>query len=161
MTTTTPQSLSASRMVVSLNEMNNIQENWLTALRNHVPGVVMLLLIAVAMVATGFAGYHAAARGSHSRVVTFIMSLTIASVIMLVLDLDRPARGVIQVTVQPLIATPLQILWCGRPFSSRLPAPRMRHSFPTGFPAGASISAWIVPSAVGIRWQEASRRPCS
>jgi hypothetical protein len=102
-TTTTPQSLSASRMVVSLNEMNNIQENRLTALRNHVPGVVMFLLIAVAMVATGFAGYHAAARGSHARVVTFIMSLTIASVIMLVIDLDRPARGVIQVTVQPLI----------------------------------------------------------
>ena len=92
-TTTTPQSLSASRMVVSLNEMNNIQENRLTALRNHVPGVVMFLLVAVAMVATGFAGYHAAARGSHARVVTFIMSLTIASVIMLVIDLDRPARG--------------------------------------------------------------------
>jgi hypothetical protein len=29
--------------------------------------------------------------------------MTIASVIMLVIDLDRPARGVIQVTVQPLI----------------------------------------------------------
>lgn len=31
-----------------------------------------------------------------------IMSLTVAVVIMLVVDLDRPARGLIQVPVQPL-----------------------------------------------------------
>ena len=55
------------------------------------------------MVGTGFAGYHATACGTHVRMVTFIMSLTITSVIMLVVDLDRPARGLIQVSVQPLI----------------------------------------------------------
>jgi hypothetical protein len=31
------------------------------------------------------------------------LSLTIAMVIMLMIDLDRPARGLIQVPVQPLI----------------------------------------------------------
>ena len=34
---------------------------------------------------------------------TLIMSLTIAVVIMLVIDLDRPARGFIQVRVQARI----------------------------------------------------------
>jgi hypothetical protein len=55
------------------------------------------------MVATAITGYHAGARGSHGRVATFIVSLTIAVVIMLVIDLDRPARGLIQVPAQPLI----------------------------------------------------------
>jgi hypothetical protein len=64
---------------------------------------VILLLTVVAMVATGFTGYHAGARGSGGRVATLIMSLTIAVVIMLVIDLDRPARGFIQVGVQALI----------------------------------------------------------
>jgi hypothetical protein len=36
-------------------------------------------------------------------VATFVMSLTIAVVIMLVIDLDRPASGLIRVPVQALI----------------------------------------------------------
>ena len=84
--------------------MNNIHERRLTALRYHIPGVVMFLLVVIAMVATGFTGYHAGgARSSRGRGATFIMSLTIAVVIMLVVDLDRPARGLIQVPVQALI----------------------------------------------------------
>ena len=84
-TTTAPQSLPAYRFVASLNEMNNIHESRLTALRYHAPGAVMFLLIVVAMVATGFTGYHAGARGSRGRVATLIMSLTIVVVIMMVL----------------------------------------------------------------------------
>ncbi len=103
MTTLAPQSLPAYRFVASLNEMNNIHESRLMALRYHVPGAVMFLLIVVAMVATGFTGYRAGARGSRGRVATFITSLTIAVVIMMVMDLDRPARGLIQVPIQPLI----------------------------------------------------------
>jgi hypothetical protein len=98
-----PQSLPAYRFVASLNELNNVHERRLTALRYHIPGAVMFLVIAVAMVATGFTGYHLGTRGSRGRVATLIMSLTIAVVILLVVDLDRPARGLIQVPVQPLI----------------------------------------------------------
>ena len=102
-TASAPQSLPAYRFVASLNEMNNIHERRLSALRYHIPGAVMFLLIAVAMVAIGFTGYHAGAQASHARVATFIMSLTVAVVIMLVIDLDRPARGVIREPVQALI----------------------------------------------------------
>jgi hypothetical protein len=102
-TAAAPQSLPAYRFVASLNEMNNIHERRLTALRYHIPEAVIFLLTVVAMVATGFTGYHAGARGSGGRVATLIMSVTIAVVIMLVIDLDRPARGFIQVPVQALI----------------------------------------------------------
>jgi hypothetical protein len=80
------------------NEMNNIHESRLTALRYHVPGTVTVLVIAVAMVAAGFTGYYAGHRAA-----TFVMSLTIAAVILLVIDLDRTPSGLIRVPVQALI----------------------------------------------------------
>jgi len=60
-TVAAPQSLPAYRFVVSLNEMNNIHESRLTALRYHIPGEVMFLLNAVAVVATGFTEARCAA----------------------------------------------------------------------------------------------------
>jgi hypothetical protein len=102
-TATEPQSLPAYRFVASLNEMNNIHESRLTALRYQIPGAVMFLLVVVAMVATGFTGYYAGARGTHGRATTLIMALTVAVVIMLVIDLDCPQHGLILVPVQPQI----------------------------------------------------------
>src|SRR3954447_3843370 len=102
-TAAAPQSLPTYRFVASLNEMNNIHERRLTALRYHVPAEVMLMLIGVAMVAMGFTGYHSGVAGSRRLFATLIMSVTLTIVIMLVVDLDRPARGLIQVPVQPLI----------------------------------------------------------
>ncbi len=102
-TAAAPQSLPAYRFVASLNEMNNIHERRLTALRYHVPSAVMFMLIGVAMVAMGFTGYQAGVAGTRRPQATLIMSLTVAVVIMLVVDLDRPARGLIEVPVAPLI----------------------------------------------------------
>jgi hypothetical protein len=102
-TQASPQSLPAYRFVASLNEMNNIHERRLTVLRNHVPAEVMFMLIGVSMVAMGFTGYHAGVIGAHRRIINLIMSITVAVLIMLVVDLDRPSRGLIIVPVQPLI----------------------------------------------------------
>lgn len=102
-TAAAPQSLPAYRFVASLNEMNNVHERRLTALRYHVPGEVMSMLIAVAMVAMGLTGYYASVTGSRRGLATLIVSVTLTVVIMLVIDLDLPARGLIQVSVLPLI----------------------------------------------------------
>jgi len=102
LTAAAPQSLPIYRFVGSLNEMNNVHERRLTALRYHVPGEVMFTLVGVAMVAMGFAGYQVGSRAA-SRVAALLMSLMVAVVTMMVVDLDRPARGFIQVPVQPLI----------------------------------------------------------
>jgi uncharacterized membrane protein YidH (DUF202 family) len=104
-TAAAPQSLPAYRFVASLNEINNIHESRLTALRFRVPGAVMFMLIGVAMVAMGFTGYQAAPRAIRGRAAAWIMSVMVAVVIMLIVDLDRPARGLITVSVQPLVDT--------------------------------------------------------
>jgi hypothetical protein len=102
-TAANPQSLPAYRFVASLNEMNNIHERRLTALRNHVPAAVMFMLTGTAMVAMGFTGFNAGVIGARRRVIAFIMCLTVALLIMLIVDLDRPYRGLIQVPVQALV----------------------------------------------------------
>lgn len=102
-TAAAPQSLPVFRFVGSLNEMNNIHERRVTALRNHVPFEVMLILIGVAMVGMGFTGYSAGVAGSHHRSANLILSVTLAVLILLIVDLDRPTRGLIQVPVQALI----------------------------------------------------------
>jgi hypothetical protein len=99
-----PQSLPVYQFVGSLNEINNVHERRLTALRYHVPGDIMFMLIGVAMIAMGFAGYQIGGRPA-PRIAAVIMSLMVAIVIMTVVDLDRPARGVIQVPVMPLLDT--------------------------------------------------------
>ena len=98
-----PQSLPVYRFVGSLNEMNNIHERRLSSLRNQVPAEVMVTLIGVSMMAMGFTGFHEGVAGARRRTINLIMSATIALLIMLVVDLDRPSRGLIVVPVQPLI----------------------------------------------------------
>jgi len=103
LTVASPQSLPAYRFVGSLNEMNNIHERRISALRNHIPGEVAFVLIGLAMIGMGFTGFHAGMAGSRFSIPTLVMSFAVAVVIMLVVDLDRPARGLVRISVQPLI----------------------------------------------------------
>ena len=102
MTTEAPQSLPAYRFVGSLNEMNNIGEARVTALRNHVPAVIVAMLALTAVIAMGFAGYGAGAVGARRRVGMGIMSLLLALLIGMTQDLQRPDRGSIEVSTQAL-----------------------------------------------------------
>jgi hypothetical protein len=102
LTAANPQGLPVYRFVSSLIEMHNVHERRLIALRNHIPGEIMLVLVGAAMVAMAFAGYQISDRVT-PRIAAVIMSLLVATVIIAVVDLDRPARGLIQVPVRPLL----------------------------------------------------------
>jgi hypothetical protein len=102
LTAASPQALPVYRFVRSLIEMRDVHGRRLTALRNHVPGEIMLILVGAAMVAMAFAGYQISDRAT-PRIAAAIMSLLVATVIIAVVDLDRPARGLIQVPVRPLL----------------------------------------------------------
>jgi hypothetical protein len=61
------------------------------------------MLIGVAMVAVGFTGYHGGLTETRPRLGTLIMAVMVAVVIVGVIDLDQPARGLIRVPNQSLI----------------------------------------------------------
>lgn len=102
-TAASPQGLPEYRFVNSLNEVNNIHERRVTALRYGIPREVVAILLGVALVAMLLIGYHSGMQGVKRPVVTLLMAATVGVVMTLVADLDRPARGFIQVPVQPLI----------------------------------------------------------
>jgi hypothetical protein len=98
-----PQSLPANRFVNSLDEMTKIQERRLESAQYYVPNAVLLMLLGVAIIAVGFTGYQSGATQRHLHVATLMMAVTIAVVIVLVVDLDQPARGFIRVPTQALV----------------------------------------------------------
>jgi hypothetical protein len=76
--------------VQSVNDVIDLNEKCRVATRNHLPEVTFLLLYAMAAVAVGFTGYGAVLTGTRQHTPNAIMALSIAVVIMLITDLDRP-----------------------------------------------------------------------
>ena len=97
-----PQSLPVYQFVSNLNEVNNAGERRLTALRNHTPTVVVSALVATALLAIGFTAYASGLAGSKRRIGMLLLSLLLAVLILLTIDLDRPDRGTIQVSTKAL-----------------------------------------------------------
>ena len=96
------RSLAVHRFINSLNEMNNVHERRVTALRYHVPYAVTSILMGVTMLVIGFTGYHVGVSGARRHGSLLVMTLMVTAVIMLIVDLDRPTRGLIQVPVTAL-----------------------------------------------------------
>jgi hypothetical protein len=96
-------SLPAHRFINALDEMTRIQERRLISMHYYVPSAILLMLLGLAIVAIGFTGYQSALTRSHVHAATVIMAVTIAIVIVLVVDLDQPARGFIRVPTQALV----------------------------------------------------------
>lgn len=91
--------------IQTLNEMIDNQAKRLAVLRNRVPNTVMLALFAVATIAGAFAGYASGLDVRRTRMPVYLMGLLIAAVILLIMDLDRPGAGFIDVSQQPMIDT--------------------------------------------------------
>ena len=100
--TAQPQSLGVYQFVWNLSDLNNMGEKRVTALRNHVPVVVSLMLAGTALVAMAFSGYGAGVAGVKRRFANLVMALLVSTLIALMLDLQQPARGTILVPTQPL-----------------------------------------------------------
>lgn len=93
----------ASLFVASLNEVIDLHARRLAAFRNHVPEAVFLLLYCVAAVAMAVTGYAAGLGGHRGFWPTVTTAVLIAVVIVVVMDLDRPRRGLITVSQQSMV----------------------------------------------------------
>jgi flagellar basal body-associated protein FliL len=98
-----PRAVTTGLFLQSLNETIDLHAKRLTAVENHVPEITLVLLYFVAVMATGLIGYGCGLSGLRNFFVTIISSILIAAVIMVIIDLDRPIRGLIRVSQQRMI----------------------------------------------------------
>lgn len=98
-----PRSVTAGLFVQSLNDVFDLKEKQRTALQNHVPEVVLHLLLTVSVVALGFVAYGAGLTGQRRHVSTSVVAVLIALVLVTILDIDRPRRGLIKVSQESMV----------------------------------------------------------
>jgi len=98
-----PRAVTTGLYIQSLNELVDLDAKRVTALENHVPESVIHLVYLVAALAMGLTGYSCGLVGHRNLLPTVIASILIASVVLLIVDLDRPRRGLIRVSQQSMV----------------------------------------------------------
>jgi hypothetical protein len=107
---TTDQGDLVSLFLDSLNETIDLHETRITAgLYARVPETVVLLLVGGSALSLAMVGYSAGLTKRRGLLNAVVLVLALGAVIMIVVDLDRPREGFIQVSQQPLIDLQQQI----------------------------------------------------
>jgi hypothetical protein len=107
---TTDQGDLTSTFLESLNETIDLHETRITAgLYARVPETVVLLLIGGSALSLGMVGYSAGLTRRRGLLNALVLVFALGAVLMIVVDLDRPREGFIQVSQQPLIDLQRQI----------------------------------------------------
>lgn len=96
-----PTAISAS-FITTLNETIDLQSTRLATRDAHVPGAVWLLLIIVSGCSAWASGYASGAGNRRSAFSLIVFPMLIGIVITLISDIDRPRKGLIQVSQKPL-----------------------------------------------------------
>ena len=90
--------------IESLNETIDLHSTRVTSLiYGRVPETVIIFLIVGAAVTLGMVGYSAGLTGQRGLLSAVVLVVVLAAVLTLVLDLDRPRAGFLQVSQQPMI----------------------------------------------------------
>jgi hypothetical protein len=84
--------------IESLNGLIDDHTKRITAMANHVPQVILVLLVLVATMTIAVTGYSSGLRHTRLRILRFILVLLIAATLLVIVDLDRPRRGLIKVS---------------------------------------------------------------
>jgi len=97
------QSVPLGLFLASMNEVLDDNERRLAALQNHVPDVVIVLLLSVSAVALGIMAYGCGLSRQRRFAMNAVFVLLIAMVITVILDMDRPRRGLVRVSQDSMI----------------------------------------------------------
>ncbi|MBK1732690.1 hypothetical protein [Thiococcus pfennigii] len=99
-----PDSDVLALFIESLNEMIDLHETRITAgLYARVPETILILLLLGSLLTLAMVGYSAGLSVRRSALTTVVLILVLGAVITLVVDLDRPRDGFLDVNQQPLI----------------------------------------------------------
>jgi hypothetical protein len=106
----TPESEVLGLYILTLNDTIDMSEARLNAgLYARVPETVLLLLVIGSALTLGMVGYSAGLTRKRSPLTAVVLIVVLGAVITLVVDLDRPQGGFIEVSQQPLLDLQQQI----------------------------------------------------
>ena len=91
--------------IQALNQLIDLQLSRVANYQNRVPGIVMIVLYAIAIVAAGVSGYTVAMQAPRARVPAYALSAITAVLLTLIQDIDRPGEGYVRVSQQPMVET--------------------------------------------------------
>lgn len=107
---TSPDSDVLALFISSLNEMIDVHQTRVTAgLYARVPETILILLLLGSLLTLAMVGYNAGLTQRRSPLTALVLIIVLAAVITLVVDLDRPRDGFLEVSQQPLIDLVQQI----------------------------------------------------
>lgn len=101
-----PRPVTTGMMITALNAMIDAQGKRNAILHMQVPQIVLLVLFAVFSIAGGMMGYSAGLSGHRVFMPIVLVALIITLIVFLIIDLDRPRQGIIQVDQQAMTALP-------------------------------------------------------
>ena len=105
-----PESEAVSLFIETLNDTIDLQTTRATAvIIARVPDTILILLFLGEVLAMGIVGYSAGLTGSRGLVAALMLILAFSAVLTLLVDLDRPRDGFLQVNQQPLITLSEQL----------------------------------------------------
>ena len=90
--------------IQSLNELIDTSGKRNAALNRHVPEIVLFLMFATIVLTTATLGYASGIAGHRVTLAAFVLVILIALVVYLIIDLDRPRRGAIQVSHDSMLS---------------------------------------------------------
>lgn len=99
----------ANSFYQALTQLILVENKRTSMLRLHVPEPVLFLLFIVFLTAGGMLGYTSGLGNKRPAFPTVVMFTLIVFVVFIIIDLDRPKRGVIKVNQESLIDTSLQL----------------------------------------------------
>jgi len=89
--------------IQSLNELIDTSATRDAALNRQVPEIVLVLMFATIVLTTATLGYASGIAGHRVTLAAFVLVMLIALVVYLIIDLDRPRRGAIQVSHESML----------------------------------------------------------
>lgn len=98
-----PRPVTSGVFVKSLNDLIDSQGKRNALLQMHVPEVVLILLFIVFISSGGIMGYSAGLSGKRVEVPMLLVSFLITLIVFIIIDLDRPKRGLIQIDQRVMV----------------------------------------------------------
>ena len=91
-----------SSLITSANELIDIHELRLASITNFLPAPLILLQVGVAGVAIGFLAWPFGAVAQGGRTTLLVLALLVGIVLLVIMDINRPQRGRIEVGIDSL-----------------------------------------------------------